>query len=139
MPPVTGARVMRNASVMIDATEYANQLSKARLVPDQPVQTRRTLVPDGAVSDVDSPVWTLELAGLQINKPDGLAAAFRAANGTVLEVVLVPHTGPGEAQATCQVLALHVPFGGDQGNWLETGDVTLPVVGQPVFGTVAGA
>lgn len=136
MPPVTGARVYRNAKVTIDTVEYANQLTKARLVPDQPVQVQRTLVPDGAVVDVDSPVWTFEIAGLQVNKPAGLAAALRAASGTEVDVVLQPHLGAAEATATFTVLALMPEFGGEQGNWL-TQELSLPVVGQPVFGETA--
>ncbi|MEV0156877.1 hypothetical protein AB0H57_24540 [Micromonospora sp. NPDC050686] len=136
MPAATGAHVFKNAVVTIDEVEYANQLSKARLVPDQPVQTMRTLVPDGVVQDVDSPVWTFEIAGLQINATDGLAKALRTAAGTEIEVTLQPKAGTGQATATFTVLALMPEFGGEQGNWL-TQELTLPVVGQPVFGTSA--
>lgn len=131
--PVVGAHVLRDAVVTIDGQEYAGQLSKARLVPDQPVQTKRTLVPDGAVVDVDSAVWSFEIDGLQINRPNGLAAALRAAAGEEVDVVLQPRRGAAQDVATFTALALHVPFGGEQGNWMELGDVTLPVVGQPVF------
>lgn len=136
MAPVAGAHVYRNAIVTIDAVEYANQLTKARLVPDQPVQVQRTLVPDGAVVDVDSPVWSFEIAGLQVNKPNGLAAALRAASGEQVEVTLQPRVGAAEATASFTVLALMPEFGGEQGAWL-TQELSLPVVGQPVFGMSA--
>ncbi|RKN38452.1 hypothetical protein D7223_31090 [Micromonospora endolithica] len=123
----------KNAVVTIDAVDYANQLNKARLVPDQPVQTMRTLVPDGVVQDVDSPVWTFEISGLQINVSGGLADALRDANGGELDVVLQPKAGTGQATATFTVLALMPEFGGEQGEWL-TQELELPVVGQPVFG-----
>lgn len=136
MAPVTGAHIYRNAIVTIDDVEYANQLDKARLVPDQPVQVKRTLVPDGAVVDVDSATWVFEIAGLQVNKPNGLAAALRAASGEQVTVTLQPRVGAAEATATFDVIALMPEFGGEQGNWLSQ-ELSLPVVGQPVFGVSA--
>ncbi|MEE3918189.1 hypothetical protein V2I01_04830 [Micromonospora sp. BRA006-A] len=96
----------------------------------------RTLVPDGVVQDVDSPVWTFEISGLQINVAGGLARAPRDANGGEVDVVLQPRAGTGQATATFTVLALMPEFGGDQGEW-ATQELELPVVGQPVFGTSA--
>ncbi|MDW3849656.1 hypothetical protein NMK34_23870 [Micromonospora sp. BRA006-A] len=136
MPAAAGAHVIKNAVVTIDGVEYANQVNKARLVPDQPIQTMRTLVPDGVVQDVDSPVWTFEISGLQINVAGGLAKALRDANGGEVDVVLQPRAGTGQATATFTVLALMPEFGGDQGEW-ATQELELPVVGQPVFGTSA--
>ncbi|MDG4799051.1 hypothetical protein [Micromonospora sp. WMMD980] len=133
MPAAAGAHVFKNALVKIDDVEYANQLTKARLVPDQPVQTQRTLVPDGVVSDVDSPVWTFEMSGLQINIAGGLAKALRDANGGELEITLQPKAGTGQATATFTAIALMPAFGGEQGEWL-TQELELPVVGAPVFG-----
>lgn len=136
MPAATGAHVYKNAIVTIDSVEYANQLRVARLVPDQPVQTMRTLVPDGTVQDVDSATWVFEIAGLQINQAGGLADALRAADGTEIEVTLQPRAGTGQATATFTVKALMPPFGGEQGQWLQQ-ELELPVVGAPVFGTSA--
>ncbi|SIQ07246.1 hypothetical protein [Micromonospora avicenniae] len=136
MPAPTGAYVLRNAVVTIDSVEYANQLNKARLVPDTPIQTFRTLVPDGVVQDVDSTVWTFEISGLQINEANGLAAALREAAGTELEVTLQPKAGTGQATATFTILALDTEFGGDQGAFMTT-ELSLPVVGGVTFGTSA--
>lgn len=134
MPAAAGAHVYKNALVEIDEVEYANQLTTARLVPDQPVQTMRTLDPTGTVQDADSATWTFEISGLQINIAGGLAKALRDANGAELEVTLQPKVGTGQATATFTVVALMPEFGGEQGNWL-TQELSLPVVGQPVFGT----
>lgn len=136
MPAPTGAHVYKNAIVTIDEVEYANQLTTARLVPDQPVQTLRTLVPDGTVQDVDTPTWTFEISGLQINVAGGLAKALRDANGGELEVILQPKAGSAQATATFTIVALMPEFGGEQGNWL-TQELSLPVIGQPVWGTSA--
>ena len=53
MPAPTGALVLCDSLFTVDGTDYANQVRKVRLVPDQSIQTYRTLVPDGAVQDVD--------------------------------------------------------------------------------------
>lgn len=137
MPPPTGAHVYRNAVVTVATVAYANQVRVARLVPDTPIQSYRTLVPDGAVQDVDSPVWTLELTGLQINTTGGLAKALRVATpGAELAVVLTPHDDTDEDSAAFTVLALPPPFGGEQGSF-GTIEMVLPVLGQPVFSVVA--
>jgi len=135
MPATTGALVYRDALITVDGTDYANQLRKARLVPDQPIQTYKTLVPDGAVQDVDSPVWSWELEGLQINAVNGLAYYLRnLAVGTNISVVLQPKTGVGQAKATFTAVALKVEFGGEQGAFLPY-TLSLPVIGEPIWGT----
>jgi hypothetical protein len=133
MPAPTGARVFRDALITVDGTEYTNQCRKARLVPDQPVQTYRTLVPDGVVQDSDSIVWTWELEGLQIDGSGGLSAYLRTVSGTTITVVLQPKTGVGQAKATFTATALMPEFGGEQGAFL-TQTLTMPVNGAPVFG-----
>jgi hypothetical protein len=136
MAAPTGAFVMRDATVTVESVEYANQCTKARLVPNTPVQTVRTLVPDGVVQDIDTPVWTLELTILQINSAGGLAKALRdAVPGDELDVILAPKNGTGNAKATFTVIAMQPPFGGEQGNF-ATVELTLPVKGAPVCGTL---
>lgn len=135
MPAPTGARVFRDALITVDGVQYTNQLRKARLVPDQSVQTYRTLVPDGVVQDVDSVVWGLELEGLQINLAGGLAAYLRSLNvGASISCFLQPKTGVGMETATFTAVALMPEFGGEQGTF-QVMNLTLPVNGAPVFGT----
>ena len=135
----TGVYVLRDASVSVEATEYANQCTRARLVPDTPIQTVRTLVPDGIVQDVDSPSWVFEVAALQKNDTGGLAKALRDATpGAQLDVILVPKDGLSMPQATFTILALPVLFGGEQGSFGDF-EASFPVVGQPVFGTTAAS
>lgn len=136
MAAPTGAFVLRDALVTVESTEYANQCGKARLVPDVPIQTFRTLVPDGVVQDVDSAVWTLELTILQINSTGGLARFLRESTpGDELDIVLAPKAGTGNRKATFTALAVPVDFGGDQGSF-ATSEVTLPVKGAPVFADI---
>lgn len=133
MAAPTGAHVYRKAKVTLATVEYANQARIARLNPDVPIQTYRTLVPDGAVQDVDSPVWTFELTGLQINTTGGLAHALRTAEvGSTMAVVLAPHDADGEDEAAFNILVIPPPFGGEQGSF-GTMEMVFPVIGQPVF------
>lgn len=137
MSAPAGAFVIRNATLTIGAVAYANQVTKARLVPETPVQTIRTLVPDGIVQDVDNTAWTLELAGIQDWKDaQGLADALNDAAGTQVTIVLQPKSGTGERKATFVAMAMPVEFGGEQGAF-ATFDVTLPVVGGVTFATAA--
>lgn len=137
MSAPAGAYVLRNASITIEGTSYANQLTKARLVPETPMQTVRTLVPDGVVQDVDSTVWTLELAGIQDWKnAQGLADALNDFAGTDIDVVLQPKPGTGERTATFIAVAMPVEFGGEQGSF-ATFETSLPVKGAPTWGTAA--
>lgn len=140
MPAFTGAYVYKNASITINTVEYANQHTKALLTPETPVQTARTLVPDGVVVDVDSPMWTFELSALQsmaVTGSAGLSDVLNAATpGTQMSVVLTPKVGTGLRKATFTILAMPVAFGGEQGNFL-TFDAVFPVVGSVTFGTAA--
>lgn len=126
------AHVMRNSSVEMDTVEYANQTTKVLLTPDTPIQTMRTLVPDGTIQDVDNAAWVLELAGVQDQGAGSLGAALRAAAGTEVEFVVQPKVGTGQDVATFTCLAVNIPFGGETGAF-RVFDVELPVIGQPVF------
>jgi hypothetical protein len=135
MTAPTGAYVLRNATITIGATTFSNQLTKAQLVPDTPVQTLKTLVPDGVVQDVDTTSWTLELAGVQDwTNTTGIADSLNDANGTQVDCVLIPKAGVGKPKATFTIVAMPVDFGGEQGSF-NTFEATFPVVGEPVFGT----
>ncbi len=136
MAVVAGVYVVRDALVTIDDVEYANQCTVARLVPDVPIQSLRTLVPDDVVQDVDSAVWTLEITAVQKNNTGGLAKVLRStAPGSQLEVVLAPKDLTGEDKATFTILALPVPFGGEQGSF-PTFESVFPVIGAPVFASI---
>lgn len=134
MPAVTGVWVMRDGEVTLEGTDYTNQVRKARLVPSFEMQQYRTLVPDGAIADVGNPTWVLELAGVQKHTAGGLAKALNDATpGTALTLSLVPKNGVGNANATAEVIAVPVEFGGEEGQF-PTFDITLPVIGEPTFG-----
>jgi hypothetical protein len=128
------AHVIKYAVFEVDEVEYNNQVTKVRLVPDTPIQTLRTMDPAGTVTDADSAVWTLELAGIQDFGTGSLGLALRtAANaGTDLDVVFQPKTGTGQDSAAFTIRPVNIPFGGDTGSF-RTFDVTVPVIGSPVI------
>lgn len=136
MPVPAGTHVMRDATITVDTIQFANSITKARLVPDNPIQQLRTLVPDGIVTDVDSAVWTLELSGVQVHGVGGLAKALNDAAGTEVSVVLQPKVGSGQDVATFTMMAMNIEFGGEQGAF-RLFEATFPVIGAPIFSTSA--
>lgn len=131
MTAPTGAFVLKDALVTFDATDFANQVSKVRLVPDVTQETMKTLVPDGIISDV-TVTWTLELSGVQDWETGGFARFLNDNSGDEVTAVIAPRTGTGKRQATVTVVAQPVEFGGEQGAF-NTFDVTLLVNGTPTF------
>jgi len=134
MTAFASAYVVKNASVQFTATEYANQVTKVRLVPDTAIQTVKTVDPTGVLQDVDTTTWTLELSGVQSSAPatgtGNLDDFLFDNNGLTASVTIKPKVGGRQAVVT--VVCLPVPFGDEQGKYAAF-DVTLPVVGQPVF------
>lgn len=131
MAAPAGAFVMRNAVVTFGATDYANQVSKARFVPDTPIQTMRTLVPDGIVQDIDSTAWTLELSGIQdLTEAQGLARYLFDNSGDTVAVEVEPKSGG--VSVTANVIIVPTELGGEQGDWAQF-EIELPVIGQPTL------
>lgn len=136
MPAALGGYVIKNASVKVGQdvpglAQYANQFDTARLDPEQATQTKRTLVPDGTLQDVDNPVWSLSLAGIQDYKANQGVARFLTDNaGEQIAFEIEPKAGGVKATGIC--VAKAVPFGGETGSWAEF-SVELPVVGSPTF------
>ena len=132
MAAYAGAFVIRDAVVKFAAVDYTNQCTRARLVPDTPIQVQRTLVPDGQVTDVDSTAWTLELSGLQDWETGGLAAYLNTNKGTLVSVTIAPRKGVGKQQAVISVRIMPPPFGGTQGEFAAF-ELEMPCDGQPVI------
>lgn len=134
MARMTGAFVLRNSSVTFDGTEFNNQLSAARLVPETSIQTQKTLDPEGTLQDVDSATWTFEISGPQGNDEDGLTTYLEEHEGEEIEVVFQPKLGSGQKVKTFTVIAMAPEFGGEQGAF-GTFSLSLPVQGSPVPST----
>lgn len=128
--------VFKNASITIDGVQYANALTRARLVPEVNRQTLRTLVPDGVIQDSDSPVWTFEVTAVQGWAAGGVSKALWDARGTQVEVVLQLAAGSGKPTWTFDINVDPVTIGGEQGQILAS-EVEFGVLGEPVMGTSA--
>lgn len=128
--------VYKNATITIDGDEFADALTRGRLVPDVNVQVLRTLVPTGTIVDTDSAVWTFEVTSVQDFAASGVAKTLHDAwvAGTDIDIVLQPVAGTGQRKATFSVKPLPLPFGGEQGQWMLA-ELEYNVIGQPVFGT----
>lgn len=129
MAPTPG--IMKYSVVKIETVEYAAYVQTALLTADTPTQVYRTLVPDGHITDVDSPTWTFQLSGAQ---GSALSTALREAQGDVVEVIFQPEFGVGKEVATFDAVVPAIPFGGTSGA-MRSFDITLAVSGQPVFST----
>lgn len=126
-----GAYVLKDATVSIAATNYANQCTSVTLTPEQATQTLKTMVPDGVIQDVDIATWTCSIAGIQdYVTARGLARYLTEQAGNTLNLVFTPKNGG--VTATVSVVAKAVPFGGETGAFTVF-DVELPCIGQPVF------
>ena len=136
MPAYAGARKNRNALLKLGGTTFTNQAWVSLIDPDTPDEQRRTLVPDGAVSDVDSPTWILKLTGFQDHEPGGLADFLWDNAGLTVTFEHCPEVGSGKAKFTGSLVCKHPPIGGEQGEWMQM-EIELPVQGTPVKGVQA--
>jgi hypothetical protein len=134
MTAYSRAFVIKDLLFTVEATDYSNQVTKVTLTPDQNIQTLKTGVPDGAITDSDSPTWTLALSGINDNGAGSLGSALRTAyaSGTDLDCVYQPKNASGQDKATFTIRPNALPFGGDVGSF-HTMDLTVPVIGEPVF------
>jgi hypothetical protein len=139
MPAVTNHMgVLKNSEILVNGTDYANQMTRSRLTPDTPSQQLRTLVPDGTITDTDSASWVWEIAGIQKYATGGLAKLLNDATpGDLLTIVWEPRKDvTGQPTISFTVVAKPVTVGGDQGGF-ATFEAVLEVVGSPTFGTIA--
>lgn len=134
MSAALGGYVIKNASVKVGPdvpglVQYANQLDTAMLTPEQATQTKKTLVPDGTLQDVDNSVWSLTLAGIQdYVAGQGIARFFFDHEGEEFAFEVEPKAGGVKMSGIA--VAKAPPFGGETGNWAEF-SLELPVVGKP--------
>ena len=136
MAAYAGAFVLRDAVLKLGGTSFQNQVWKATIKPDTPIQQKRTLAPDGTISDVDSATFTLELEGLQDYETSGLADFLWDNAGNQVSFELSPKAGSGKVKFTGTLIAVHSEVGGDQGDFAQFG-IELPIIGIPVRGTQA--
>ena len=136
MPAYAGAYKMRDCLFKLGGTAFTNQLWVSLIEPDTPTEVKRTLVPDGAIADADSPTWTFKITGLQDHEAGGLADFLWDNAGLSVAYEFAPKVGSGKAKFTGMLTCIHPPIGGEQGEWSQF-ELELPVSGNPVKGTQA--
>ncbi len=125
--------VLKDAVLTIDETAYQAKMKTAVFTPTTNTSSYPVLAPVGSIQDVDNPIWTLQLVGLQDWQTGGLAKYLMDHAGEEIDVTLVPQATDTWPEATATVIAMAPPFGGTAGEFAEF-DLTLPVVGQPTIG-----
>jgi len=136
MPAYTGGHKMRDCLFKLGGVTFTNQLWVTLIEPDTPFEIKRTLVPDGAIADVDSPTWTFKITGLADHETGGFADFLWDNAGTIVTYEFAPRVGSGKAKFTGSLYAIHPPIGGEQGEWAEA-EMELPIIGTPVKGVQA--
>lgn len=128
------AFVIKDLYFAVEGTDYSNQVTKVTLTPDQNIQTLKTGVPDGAITDSDSATWTLALSGVNDNGAGSLGHALRVAYaaGTDLDVTYRPKDASAQDQSDFTIRPNAMPFGGEVGGF-HLFDTTIPVIGEPVL------
>lgn len=119
---------MRYAVVSIDDTDYAQYAQVAELPSaESNVEVYKTLVPNGAIVDEDTPTYTFHLTGAQ---GTALYSALVAAEGTIVDVEFQAEHGTGKTVAAFSMLVPtgSMPLGGTQGQF-RAFDVTFNIQG----------
>jgi hypothetical protein len=122
--------VARHVSFMLDATEYAAEVSDAQLVPAATVQTWQGLTPPSQYSDVGPATWTVQLTLAQdYNEALSLATFLFDHEGEVIPMTYEPQDGG--ASFAAPVIITPGTIGGPVNSYAEA-TVTLGVQGKPV-------
>lgn len=132
----TAPGVLRDVLLTIESTDFAASVKVCRFVPETEVQSYPVLVPTGIKTDVGTPVWTVELEGIQDHSTGGLAKLLTDNHGVALTFVFAPFDSVGERQVTAEVMGQAVDFGGEVNTWADF-SVTLGVIGQPTFADIS--
>jgi hypothetical protein len=125
--------IRKSVRLTIDGTAYDCAVTGVTLTPNVETKTTRTLCADGsgAVADVGSPTWSLDVNYLV----DHNAASFyrfcvaNVGRAAAFEYEPDPVNAAGVVY-TGELRVLPGPAGGDADEW-ESGAVSMPVIGQP--------
>jgi hypothetical protein len=134
MPAYSRAHVIKYLTFVVEGTDYSNQVTSATTNPDQNVQTLKTGVPDGSVTDQDTATYTLALEGVNDNATGSLGKALRdaAASNSDLDCTLQTAPGSGQDVESFTIRPGAMPFGGGVGNF-HTFSITIPIIGVPTI------
>lgn len=126
---------LKNVDLKIDADNYEKHVSAVSFDPKVDQVTWQGLTPDAAFTDTTSPTWTCTLEYAQDWETTNSLAAYLLANAGQQKTVIFKPRGAvtGKPMFTATVIIVPGPIGG-KGNTVQTGQVTLGVVGAPVKG-----
>lgn len=125
--------VLKDVILTIGADSYEAHVSTVRFDPNMSVVTWQGLTPSASFTDTTAPTWTTTWAFAQDwETPDSLSEYLLENAGTKKTVVFKPKgTTTGKPVFTAEVMIAPGPIGGDV-NTVQTGSVTMGVVGTPV-------
>lgn len=125
--------VLKDAVVTVGTDDYQSNLSSVRFEISSGTITWIGLTPSSAFSDVESPTWQCTIAYAQDWKTTNSFAQYLLANNGLTKVMVFKPQGitTGSPIFTASVIISPGPIGGDV-NTVQTGEVTLGVVGAPV-------
>jgi hypothetical protein len=125
--------VLKDAILTIATDSYEMHVSSVSFEPKSDTQTWQGLTPAAAFSDQSTPIWTCKLSYAQDwSTTNSLAQYLLANTGQQKVAVFKPQgTTTGKPIFTATLIMSPGPIGGDV-NTVQTGEVTLGVVGAPV-------
>ncbi len=139
MPQIASAPfVLKDAVLKIDADTYEKHVSSVTFTPAMSVVTWQGITPSASFSDTTAPSWTCAVEYAQDwTTADSLSQYLMDNAGQTKTVVFQPlGATTGDPTFTATVIIAPGPIGGAV-NTVQTGTVTMGVVGEPVRGTVA--
>jgi len=125
--------VRRSIVLDLDGSTYECEVTNVTLTPSTSTATATALCADGVIQDVGVPVWTLDVAYL-VDHNVGSFYRFLLGNvGATVGYTYEPDpiTAPGVTYSGT-LTVVPGPAGGESGSF-ESGNVTLPVNGEPVI------
>ncbi|HEY9494605.1 MAG TPA: hypothetical protein VIR15_07115 [Intrasporangium sp.] len=139
MPAIASAPfVLKDAVLTVDVDDYEKHVSSVTFTPAMSVVTWTPISPSGVFSDSTSPSWTCAVEYAQDwTTADSLSQYLMDNAGQTKTVIFKPlGATTGDPTFTATVIIAPGPIGGAV-NTVQTGTVTMGVVGEPVRGTVA--
>lgn len=125
--------VLKDILLTIGTDNYETNVSTVHFVPNVSAVTWQGLTPASSFSDVTNPTWTCELAYAQDWKTVNSLSQYLLTNAGQSKVAVFKPKGAGSGEAIFTATLIIAPgeIGGDV-NTVQTGSVTLGVIGAPV-------
>lgn len=125
--------VLKDALLTIATDNYEKHVSGVVFTPQMTPVTWQGLTPDSAFSDASSPTWTCQMDYAQDWKTTNSLAQYLLTNAGLQKVAVFKPQGAttGSPIFTATLIIVPGPIGGTV-NTVQTGTVTMGVIGSPV-------